>query len=137
MGGVRVDQDVELRRWRGIAALARRTAHEDDLVDVVDEIVIQKFRRRAADGCVDGANGVEPETYMFPNAESMKDCGSPEMVTKFNRGPVGWMTVLPAGGFNMGKSLLWWFLYILVVNVFVAIVLLIRIAYVFSASELL
>lgn len=68
------------------------------------------------------ANGVEPDTYMFPNCASMKDMGSPEMVEKFKRGPVGWMTVLPAGGYNMGKSLAQWFLFILVVNMFVAYV---------------
>ena len=65
-------------------------------------------------------HGVAPGTYMFPNAGSAKECGSPEMVEKFNRGPVGWMTILPAGGFSMGKNLLQWFIFILVVNVFVA-----------------
>jgi hypothetical protein len=42
------------------------------------------------------------------------------MKEKFERGPVGWMTVLQPGGFSMGKSLALWFLFILVANLFIA-----------------
>ncbi len=51
------------------------------------------------------SNGVEPGAYMFPCAESTKAMGTPEMQEKFKRGPVGWLTVVPPGGFNIGKSL--------------------------------
>lgn len=64
--------------------------------------------------------GVTPGAYMFPCAQSMKDMSSPEMVAKMKQGPVGRLTVLPPGGFNMGKSLVFWFLYTVLISVFVA-----------------
>lgn len=68
------------------------------------------------------AHGVEPGAYMFPCAGSMKEMSSPEMIEKVKRGPVGWLTVAPPGGINMGKSLVWWFLYTLVIGTVVAYV---------------
>ncbi len=68
------------------------------------------------------ANGVEPGQYMFPCAGSMKAMGTPEMKAKLEKGPVGWLTVLPPGGMNMGKSLAGWFVYSLLVGVLVAYV---------------
>lgn len=65
-------------------------------------------------------SGVTPGMYMFPCADSMKDMSSPEMTAKLNRGPCGQLTILPPGGFNMGKSLGQWFGYLLVVSIFVA-----------------
>lgn len=67
-------------------------------------------------------HGVEPGTYMFPLACSMKDMGSPEMVAKIQRGPVGWLTIAPPGGCNLGKSLICWFIYSLIVSLLVAYV---------------
>lgn len=66
------------------------------------------------------AHGVEPGTYMFPCAGSMKEMSSPEMIEKMKRGPVGWMTILPPGGANMGKCLVQWFLFSILVSVFAA-----------------
>ncbi len=66
------------------------------------------------------AQGIEPGAYRFPFACSMKEMGSPEMLEKLKRGPVGLLTILPPGGINMGRSLLGWFLYTLVVGMFVA-----------------
>lgn len=68
------------------------------------------------------AQAVRPGTYMFPCAESMKDCGSPEMIEKFKRGPVGFVTVTPTGAPGMGKNLVQWFLYSILIGVFVAYV---------------
>ena len=65
---------------------------------------------------------VEPGEYCFPFLTSMKDMTSEEMTRKYEQGPVGFMTVLPRGVPNMGKSLLHWFLYTLVVGVFCAYV---------------
>ncbi|HPA79749.1 MAG TPA: hypothetical protein PLS95_02975 [Thermoanaerobaculales bacterium] len=56
--------------------------------------------------------------YMFPNAASMKDCSSPEMKAKFERGPVGVMSVFPTGTPQMGKGLVMWFIYCLVISLF-------------------
>jgi hypothetical protein len=50
----------------------------------------------------------------------MKDMGTPEMIEKFQRGPVGFMTIVPSGAPGMGKNLIQWFLYSLLVSVFVA-----------------
>jgi len=68
------------------------------------------------------AHGVQPGAYMFPCAGSMKAMGTPEMVEKLKRGPVGWLTVVPSGGLQIGKSLVWWFVYSLIVGVLVAYV---------------
>ena len=64
--------------------------------------------------------GLQPGTYMFPGSESMKDCGSPEFIEKCKRGPVGFVTVTPSGAPGMGKNLLQWFLYSILIGVFVA-----------------
>jgi hypothetical protein len=64
--------------------------------------------------------GVAPGQYMFPCAASMKDMGSPEMRVRFEQGPVGTMVVRPSGVPAIGKSLLQWFLYSLLVSVLVA-----------------
>ena len=43
------------------------------------------------------AQGVEPGSYMFPCSGSMRDMATPEMVAKYDRGPVGFLTVVPSG----------------------------------------
>jgi len=68
------------------------------------------------------AHGVPPGEYVFPNAASMKEFSSPEMKAKLEKGPVGSLLIRPPAGNSMGKSLLQWFLYCLVVSVFVAYV---------------
>jgi hypothetical protein len=64
--------------------------------------------------------GVTPGTYMFPCPGSMKEMSTPEMIEKFRRGPVGHLTVVPSGPPGMGKNLVQWFLYTLIVSFFVA-----------------
>lgn len=66
--------------------------------------------------------GVERGEYAFPGCHSPKEMGTPEMKEKLERGPVGFLTVLPSGGFNIGKNLVQWFLYTIVVGIFVAYV---------------
>jgi len=63
-----------------------------------------------------------PGSYMFPRAATLKDMGSPEMVEKFKRGPVGLLTMLPSGPPTMTKNLIQWFGFCLVVGVLVAYV---------------
>jgi hypothetical protein len=55
--------------------------------------------------------GLQPGGYMFPCADSMKEMASPEMIEKLNKGPVGFLVVLPNGPMNMGKSLGQWFVF--------------------------
>lgn len=64
--------------------------------------------------------GVQPGQYMFPYASSMKECESPEMKAKFERGPIGILVLRPPGPMNMGKHLMQWFLFTIVVGIFVA-----------------
>ena len=68
------------------------------------------------------AQSLKPGSYMFPCAASMKEMCTPEMVAKQNLGPVGHLTVMPNGPVKMGKHLLQWFVFCIVVGVFVAYV---------------
>ncbi|MGE3164932.1 MAG: hypothetical protein AB7O52_08495 [Planctomycetota bacterium] len=61
-----------------------------------------------------------PGSYMFPCAPSMKEMGSPEMLAKYQQGPVGFVTLLPAGVPNIGKNLIQWFVYTVVISFIVA-----------------
>ena len=63
---------------------------------------------------------IPPGQYMFPNASSMKECSSPEMVAKFNEGPVGIVIMHKTGPITMGKPLSQWFVYCVVISIFVA-----------------
>ena len=67
------------------------------------------------------ALNIPPGEYFLPTcAGSMKEVDTPEMKAKFERGPVGWMTVLPNGAPGIGKNLAQWFIYSLVISVFAA-----------------
>jgi hypothetical protein len=66
------------------------------------------------------SKGLAPGQYAFPHARSMKEMGSPEMRTRFERGPVGTMMVKPSGTPAIGKSLLQWFAYSVLISVLVA-----------------
>ncbi len=66
-------------------------------------------------------HGVRPGMYRFPFACSMKEMGTPQMLEKLKRGPVGSMIVQP-GGTSIGKSLVQWFLFSLLISVFAAYV---------------
>jgi hypothetical protein len=63
--------------------------------------------------------GVTPGAYMFPRPESMKQMSSPEMVQKYNEGPVGHLTLLRNGPPMIGKSLVLWFLYSVLLSFFI------------------
>ena len=64
--------------------------------------------------------GVGQGAYMFPCPGSMKEMSSPEMMEKYKAGPVGHMTLMPVGPPAIGKSLIQWFLYSVLMGVFVA-----------------
>jgi hypothetical protein len=61
---------------------------------------------------------VEPGDYYFPRADDLKDNMSEAMQAKFAAGPSGKMTVFPKGPVNMGKNLLHWFFYCVVIGLF-------------------
>lgn len=69
-----------------------------------------------------GKQGLKPGLYRFPWANSMAEMKDPAFVEKLNKGPVGLLTVLPSGPFNMGRSLGLWTAYLVVMGILVAYV---------------
>jgi hypothetical protein len=69
-----------------------------------------------------GAEGLTPGVYVFPHCADPKQMGSPEMLDKWKKGPVGILSVIPSGPPAMGKSLGLWFLYCAGISVFAAYV---------------
>lgn len=66
--------------------------------------------------------GIKPDMYMFPSSGSMKDMNSPEYLAKCERGPVGYIVILPNEMWNIGKSLGQWFAFSVLISVFTAYV---------------
>jgi len=66
--------------------------------------------------------GVPPGAYNFPHCSSPKEMSSEEIVKKWEQGPVGFLTVIPAGPPRMGGQLVQWFVYTVVVGILVAYV---------------
>lgn len=65
---------------------------------------------------------IPPGDYMVPRASSMQDMKSPGFTEKMKKGPVLVLTVLPSGPTAMGRNLVLWFLYSIVVGIFAAYV---------------
>lgn len=63
---------------------------------------------------------LSPGDYMLPRAGSMEEMRSPEFAEKLSRGPVLVMTVLPSGATRMGRNLVLWFVYAVVIGIFAA-----------------
>src|SRR5436305_12538562 len=61
-----------------------------------------------------------PCVYMMPRPESTEQMRSPAFVEKFKKGPVMMFTVMPGGSMAMGKNLIQWFLFSVVVGIFAA-----------------
>lgn len=68
----------------------------------------------------DALRGVSmpPGDYMTPHCDKPADMKTPEYQEKLKQGPVMVFTVLPNGQMGMGKILVLWFAYALVVSVF-------------------
>jgi len=64
--------------------------------------------------------GIQPGSYMFPCAENMKDMCTSPMIEKCKLGPVGFLTVVPSGPPGMGKNLVQWFVFTVLIGAFVA-----------------
>src|SRR5213083_1761245 len=65
---------------------------------------------------------IPPGDYMMPRPESTEQMRSPAFVEKFKKGPVMMFTVMPGGSMAMGKNLIQWFLFSVVVGIFAALV---------------
>ena len=85
------------------------TYHRSDYRGLPDEERVTDAMRTA--GVVPGA------AYYFPYF-AFKDMKSAPVIEKLSRGPVGFLTVLPSGPPAMGKSMVQWFLYCVVISVF-------------------
>ncbi|MFQ5719261.1 MAG: hypothetical protein ACE5IK_06905 [Acidobacteriota bacterium] len=59
---------------------------------------------------------VRPGNYIFPCPASHKELASPEMIRKYEQGPVGFLNVVSSGRPVMGKHLTVWFIYCLVIG---------------------
>jgi hypothetical protein len=62
---------------------------------------------------------IPPGDYFFPRPGSRGDLSSQAFAEKVKKGPVVLMTVMP-GGMAMGRNLVMWFLYSVVMSVFAA-----------------
>jgi hypothetical protein len=87
------------------------TYHKSDYTKIPGEESVQEAMRKA---------GVGRGVYFVPHCADMKDLGKPEVKEKFEKGPVALVTVLPSGMPSMGKSLVLWFVFCLVIGLLVA-----------------
>ena len=87
------------------------TYHKSDYRQLPDEAPVTDALQNA---------GVTPgPAYFFPYS-SFKEMKSPPMIEKMKRGPVGFLTVLPPGPPAMGKNMVQWFLYCVLISLFAA-----------------
>lgn len=87
--------------------------HKSDYPRVPDEDKLRQALRPLA---------IPPGDYMVPRASSMEEMRTPEFAAKLQQGPVLMLTVMPNGPFTMGRNLVLWFLYSVVVGIFAAYV---------------
>ncbi len=59
-----------------------------------------------------------PGNYMMPMGSGPSSMKDPAFIEKMTKGPVAFLTVAPAGPPTMGKQLVLWFLYSIVVSIF-------------------
>jgi hypothetical protein len=83
--------------------------HKGDYATVPDEQKLRDAVRPLA---------IPPGDYMVPRPSSMEEMRSPEFAEKIRSGPVIVMTVMPNAQMSMGRSLVLWFLYSIVVGIF-------------------
>jgi len=65
---------------------------------------------------------IAPGDYFIPRASGMQEMRTAEFKEKMKQGPVMVLTVLPNGPIEMNRSLVQWFIFLLVVGFFVALV---------------
>jgi len=65
---------------------------------------------------------IPPGDYMAPRPGSRDEMRSPEFAEKCKKGPMIMMTIFPPGSMSMGRNLILWFIYTIVVSFFAAYV---------------
>lgn len=81
------------------------------------------YQRLPNEGAISAALRTSPPApgqYMFPYHADMKEFKTPEYQKKFEEGPVGMITIRPAGKFSMGKPLAQWFVFCLLMSTIAA-----------------
>ncbi len=86
--------------------------HQSDYKGLPDEESVRKALGQT----------LTPGQYNIPHIPSRKDANKPEVRQKFDEGPVGFMTVLPAGFPSATKGMVWSFVFYLLVSATVAYV---------------
>src|SRR5690349_19696141 len=81
----------------------------------------QKLPNEDAVGAAIRAGNAAPGQYLIPHM-SMTEMRSAEGIEKFKKGPVAMLFVRQSGAPGMGKNLVQWFVYSVVIGVFVAYV---------------
>jgi hypothetical protein len=72
-------------------------------------------------GAMSALRGVPPGDYLFPKVNTPKDMKDAAFLEKWRAGPVGRLTILKTGPAPaMGRSLVLWFLFCVVVSIFAA-----------------
>jgi hypothetical protein len=61
---------------------------------------------------------IPPGDYVAPHCSGPEEMKSPAFKEKMNKGPVMIVTVRPNGMFGMGKALVQWFIFCLVIGIF-------------------
>ncbi|MGH7458431.1 MAG: hypothetical protein ACREKN_05005 [Longimicrobiaceae bacterium] len=87
--------------------------HRNDLRELPNEDEVAEALRRG---------GAKPGDYAMPHAAGMEAMKDPSYLERLARGPVGFLTLAAGGPPSMGKTLMQWFVYCLVVTVFAAYV---------------
>lgn len=64
--------------------------------------------------------GLTPGQYHVPHCTDPKEMSKPEVKEKFEKGPVALIRVMPSGPPAMGKAMVSWFVFCLVIGIFVA-----------------
>ena len=87
--------------------------HKNDFVHIANQ-----------DAVMDAIRGLNlaPGDYMVPHPTSREDLRSPEFAERIRKGPRMVFTILPSGAFSMGRPLVLWFVYDLIVSLFAAYV---------------
>lgn len=85
------------------------TWHRNDYPRVPDENGLREALRPLA---------IPPGDYMVPRASGPKEMQAPEFLEKLKQGPVMMLTIMPNAPFAMGKSLVLWFIYSIIVGIF-------------------
>jgi hypothetical protein len=65
--------------------------------------------------------GIPPGDYFVPHTEQ-RNMKSPEFQERMKQGPVALVSILPNGPVSMGKPLALWFVYLLIVSIFSALI---------------